>query len=90
MFFFFVWGTDEKTETIYGLDIDLGIKEDGKKHNIIYHLERTTIFWIIPLGRWSITGIEIQSIKSGNIYFTDGDSKKDLKELYWKLKKYDE
>ncbi len=87
LFFFLAWNTETKQEQIVGVKLDFNLpKEEGKKFNIIYNLERTYLFWIIPLSSWKIDSIEIQSLKSGMVYELEEEFQEQAEELYWELK----
>jgi len=87
LFFFLAWSTETKQEQLLGLTLDLDLsKQHGKKFNINYNLERHLLFWIIPISRWKIKSIHVQSLKSGEVFNLDGDLETQAKEVYHELK----
>ncbi len=85
-FFFISWGTETKQEQLNGVKLTSIEKGQGKLFNIIYNLNRTVLFWVIPLGGWKIDSVHIQSIKTGNIFELKGEVRKEFEELYWEAK----
>ncbi len=85
--FFLQWGTDRKQEQLFGIKLNLKCSEcKSNKFNIIYNLKRYHLFWIIPLGRWSMDEIYIQCLKCGKMYLLEDKLKEQAIDIYAEVK----
>jgi len=85
-FFFFQWGKDIKQEQIFGVKLNFKCECKGDKFNLIYNLERSHIFWFIPVSGWSIRDIYLQCVKCGRIYKLDSEHEDKARDFYAEVK----
>lgn len=86
-FFFFVWGTDKKEESLHGIKIDWSCPKCNKRLlNIRYISERNVIFLFIPINSWYIDEIYLQCVSCGHYYPVSEDDRSKFIKLYNQMK----
>ena len=85
VFFFFQWGTEQKQEQMFGVNLDFKCPCKNKKFNLIFNLKRSYIFWVIPIGSWAVDDAFVQCPKCGRAWQINDKSSK-VQNLYNELK----
>jgi len=84
---FIQWGTDRKQEQLLGVKLNLKCLEcKSNKFNVIYNLKRYHLFWVIPLGRFSIDEVHIQCLKCGKMFLLEGKIEEQAIDIYEGIK----
>ena len=83
--FFLEWGKTNKQLVFYVKNFKFKCPCKGKNFNLIYNLQRSHIFWFIPIGlHWTIINVFVQCTRCGAIYKLNSKSKKIAINLYEK------